>query len=89
MATFTVNLFTTLDGFGTGTVGYWGKGGPELRAWHAESFFAGKNQTLVFGANTYRMMARFAAQFEDDLNFASLSAAQKIVISRTLKKPLT
>ena len=88
MATYTVNLFTTLDGFGTGPVAYWGKDGPELRAWHARTFFGGANQTLVFGANTYRMMARYAAQLAQDPNFASLSAAPKVVISRTLGEPL-
>jgi hypothetical protein len=30
MATYTVDLFTTLDGFGSGRVAYWGKEGPEL-----------------------------------------------------------
>lgn len=89
MATYTVNLFTTLDGFGTGPVAYWGKDGPELRAWHARAFFGGADQTLVFGANTYRMMAHYAAQLADDPNFASLSAARKIVISRTLEAPPT
>ncbi len=89
MATYTVNLFTTLDGFGTGPVAYWGKDGPELRAWHARTFFGGANQILVFGANTYRMMAHYAAQLQDDPNFASLSAAPKIVLSRTLEEPLT
>jgi dihydrofolate reductase len=34
-------------------------------------------------------MAGFAAQFKEDPNFASLSAARKIVISRTLEDPLT
>jgi hypothetical protein len=33
MATYTVNLPTTLDGFGTGPVAYWGKDGSELRAY--------------------------------------------------------
>jgi dihydrofolate reductase len=89
MATYTVNLFTTLDGFGRGPVAYWGKDGPELRAWHARTFFGAANQSLVFGANTYRLMARFAAQFAEDPNFASLSAARKVVISRTLEEPLT
>ena len=89
MATYTVNFFTTLDGFGTGSVAYWGKDGPELREWHARIFFGGANQTLVFGANTYRMMARYAAQLEEDPNFTSLSKARKIVISRTLEEPLT
>src|SRR5215211_1269545 len=82
MATYTVDLFTTLDGFGTGPVGYWGKDGPELREQRARTFFAAENQTLVFGANTYRAMAQFAAAAGDDSNFASLTAAQKIVISR-------
>ena len=89
MATYTVNLFTTLDGFGTGPVAYWGKDGPELREWHARTFFGGSNHTLVFGATTYRMMAHYAAQLAQDPNFAALSARQKIVISRTLEEPLT
>lgn len=89
MTTYTINLFATLDGFGTGPVAYWGKDGPELRAWHARTFFGTTNQTLVFGANTYRMMARYATLLTEDPNFASLSAARKIVISRTLEEPLT
>jgi len=32
MATYTVDLFTTLDGFGSGRVAYWGKEGPERLA---------------------------------------------------------
>lgn len=88
MATYTVNLFTTLDGFGTGPVGYWGKDGPEFRAWHAREFFAAENRTLVLGANTYRLMERFATESEGDANFTSLTAAPKIVISRTLEEPL-
>lgn len=86
--TYTVDLFTTLDGFGSGPVAYWGKEGPELLEQRARTFFAGEDQTLVFGANTYRLMARFAAA-EENPNFASLNAARKIVISRTLEEPLT
>jgi dihydrofolate reductase len=89
MATYTVNLFTTLDGFGTGPVAYWGKDGPELRAWHARTFFGGVSQTLVFGATTYRMMAHYAAKLAEEPNFAALTAAPKVVISRTLEEPLT
>lgn len=43
----------------------------------------------MFGANTYRMMAHDAAQRQEGLTFASLSAARKLVISRTLEEPLT
>ena len=60
MATYTADLFMTLDGFGTGPVGYWGKEGAELLEQRAREFFAAEGQTLVFGANTYRLMQRFA-----------------------------
>ena len=87
MTTYTVDLFMTLDGFGTGPVGYWGKEGPELLEQRARTF-GEEDQTLVVGANTYRSMARFAPA-EDDPSYAALYAARKIVISRTLKEPLT
>jgi dihydrofolate reductase len=86
MSTFTADLFMTLDGFGTGREGYWGKGGPELREERARAF-DGENQTLVFGANTYRVMEKFA-RAEGDPSGAPLQAARKIVISRTLQEPL-
>lgn len=86
MATYTVDLFTTLDGFGTGTEAYWGKGGPELREQRARTY-GREDQTLVFGANTYRLMARFAPA-ADDPSGAPLRDARKIVISRTLEEPL-
>jgi dihydrofolate reductase len=86
MATYTVEWFTTLDGFGSGPVGFWGKEGPELVAQRAERL--GRNdQTLVMGANTYRLMERFAAH-QDDPGFAAPRLARKVVISRSLKEPL-
>ena len=88
MATYTAHLFTTLDGFGTGRVGYWGKDGPELREYQARTFFAGEDQALVFGANTYRLMAGFVADMKENPNFVALNAARKVVISRTLREPL-
>jgi dihydrofolate reductase len=87
MATYTVDLFTSLDGFGSGPVAYWGKDGPELLAQRAQTF-GEQEQTLVFGATTYRLMQRFAPA-EDDPSHAPLNAARKIVISRTLEEPLT
>ena len=88
MATYTADLFMTLDGYGTGPVGYWGKDGPELNEERARTFFAAEGQTLVFGANTYRAMAQFAAAAADNPNFAALDAAEKVVISRSLDEPL-
>ena len=71
-----------------GRVAYWGKEGPELVEQRARTFIGEKDQTLVFGANTYRLMLRFAPA-EEDPSFAPLNAARKIVISRTLEEPLT
>ena len=86
MATYTVDLFTTLDGFGTGRKPYWGKEGPELVDQRARTY-GEEDQTLVFGANTYRLMQRFAPA-ETDPSSAPLNAARKLIISRTLEEPL-
>lgn len=87
MTTYTVDLFSTLDGFGSGRVAYWGKEGPELVEQRAQTY-GNKDQTLVFGANTYRLFQKFAPA-EDDPSHTPLNKAQKIVISRTLEEPLT
>ncbi len=87
MTTYTVDWFMTLDGFGSGPEAYWGKDGPELREQRAQTY-GNKDQTLVFGANTYRLFQRFAPA-EVDPSHAPLNEAQKIVISRTLEEPLT
>jgi dihydrofolate reductase len=89
VSTYTADLFMSLDGFGTGPVGYWGKGGPELFAERTRVFFEGDGETLVLGANTYRDMAVFAARAADDKDFRALTARSKLVISRTLQAPLT
>ena len=54
MTTYAADLFMSLDGFGIGPVGYWGKDGPELSAERRRVFFEGEDETLVLGANTYR-----------------------------------
>ncbi len=87
MATYTVDWFTTLDGFGSGPEAYWGKDGPELREQRAQTY-GNQDQTLVFGANTYRLFQRFAPA-EDDPSHSPLNEARKVVISRTLEEPLT
>src|ERR1700733_14496048 len=61
-ATYTFDVFSSLDGFGAAGGdwgGYWGKQGPEL----LEHRFAlyGEEQRMVFGANTYRAFARMLA----------------------------
>jgi len=87
MATYTIDWFMTLDGFGSGPEAYWGKDGPELREQRAQTY-GNEEQTLVLGANTYRLMQRFAPP-EDDPSHSPLNEAQKVVISRTLEAPLT
>ncbi len=61
-ATYTVDVFTTLDGFGSHTGdwgGYWGKQGPELLKRRLDLY--GEEQRMVFGANTFRLFARMLA----------------------------
>jgi dihydrofolate reductase len=87
MTTYTVDWFMTLDGFGSGPEAYWGKDGPELREQRAQTY-GNEDQTLVFGANTYRLMLRFAPP-EDDPSHSPLNEARKIAISRTLEEPLS
>lgn len=60
---------------------------PELVEQRAQTY-GSKDQTLVFGANTYRLFQRFAPA-EADPSHTPLNEAQKIVISRTLEEPLT
>jgi dihydrofolate reductase len=58
-ATYTFDVFSSLDGFGSHSGdwgGYWGKQGPELLD-HRLALF-GVEQRMVFGANTYRLFVR-------------------------------
>ncbi|MGC5629434.1 dihydrofolate reductase family protein [Georgenia sp. Z1344] len=55
-ATYTIDLFTTLDGYGSygpggDWGGYWGKQGPELLEHRRASF--DRDQRMVFGATTF------------------------------------
>jgi hypothetical protein len=61
-ATYTFDVFSSLDGYGAasaGWSGYWGKQGPELLD-HRLALY-GPEQRMVFGANTYRLFARMLA----------------------------
>ena len=62
-ATYTFDVFSSLDGFGAAGgnwTGYWGKQGPELLD-HRFAQYGGE-QRMVFGANTYRAFARDAVR---------------------------
>jgi dihydrofolate reductase len=61
-ATYTFDVFSSLDGFGAAGgdwTGYWGKQGPELLE-HRLAVY-GQEQRMVFGANTYRVFAQMLA----------------------------
>ena len=62
-ATYTFDVFSSLDGFGTASGGswggYWGKQGPELLARRLAVY--GQEQRMVFGARTYRAFAQLLA----------------------------
>src|SRR5437867_12579400 len=62
-ATYTFDVFSSLDGFGSASGGdwggYWGKQGPELLD-HRLALYS-EERRMVFGANTYRLFASMLA----------------------------
>jgi dihydrofolate reductase len=93
-ATYTFDVFSSLDGFGSAGgdwTGYWGKQGPELLdhrlALHEEE------QRMVFGANTFRLFASMLAEATDDSDVndpwgVTMRKLPATVISNTLEEPL-
>jgi dihydrofolate reductase len=93
--TYTFDVFSTLDGFGSASGGdwggYWGKQGAELLD-HRLAVY-GDEQRMVFGANTYRLFARFLATEPEDsvvrdpwvTRMVNLPAT---IVSTTLEEPL-
>jgi hypothetical protein len=66
-ATYTFDVFSSLDGYGAAGgnwTGYWGKQGPELLD-HRLALY-GAEQRMVFGANTYRAFARMLASSTEE-----------------------
>jgi dihydrofolate reductase len=92
-ATYTFDVFTSLDGFGAASGnwgGYWGKQGPELLARRLAVY--GQDQRMVFGANTYRAFARMlASSTEESVRDPWVTRMRKLpatVVSATLQGPL-
>jgi dihydrofolate reductase len=93
-ATYTFDVFSSLDGFGSASAdwsGYWGKQGPELLdhrlAIHSEE------QRMVFGANTYRLFERMLAQSSEESEVrdpwvSRMRSLPATVVSTTLEEPL-
>jgi dihydrofolate reductase len=93
-ATYTFDVFSSLDGFGAAGgdwTGYWGKQGPELLA-HRLALF-GQEQRMVFGANTYRLFAEMLASSTEESEVRDpwvtrMRNMPATVISSTLEGPL-
>jgi len=94
--TYTFDVFSSLDGFGTADSsstwsGYWGKQGPGLLD-HRHALY-GEEQRMVFGANTYRAFARMLAASSDDSDVRDpwvtrMRNLPATVVSTTLEGPL-
>ncbi|WP_055567374.1 dihydrofolate reductase family protein [Streptomyces atriruber] len=93
-ATYTFDVFSSLDGFGAADgdwTGYWGKQGPELLDRRLALY--GEEQRMVFGANTYRAFARMLASgtHESDVRDPWVTRMRNLpatVVSNTLAGPL-
>lgn len=93
-ATYTFDVFCSLDGFGSHSGnwgGYWGKQGPELLE-HRLALY-GEGQRMVFGANTYRAFARMLASSSEEAEVRDPWVTRMMnlpatVVSRTLQEPL-
>ncbi len=93
-ATYTFDVFSSLDGFGAASgnwTGYWGKQGPELLD-HRLAVY-GEPQRMVFGANTYRAFTRMLASSTegDDVRdpwVTRMTNLPATIVSTTLHGPL-
>src|SRR5580700_5352545 len=92
-ATYTFDVFSSLDGYGSNSGdwgGYWGKQGPELLDRRLAVYDA--EQRMVFGANTYREFAQMLTSGTDesvgDPWVKRMRSMPATVVSSTLKEPL-
>jgi dihydrofolate reductase len=95
-ATYTFDVFATLDGYGSygpdgDWGGYWGKQGPELLD-HRVALY-GEEQRMVFGASTYRTFAQMLASSTEESEVrdpwvARMRSLPATVVSTTLEGPL-
>jgi dihydrofolate reductase len=95
-ATYTFDVFCTLDGFGSfgpeaDWGGYWGKQGPEFLDRRLALY--GEEQRMVLGANTFRQFAQIltpssdGSEVDDPVN-TRMRNLPTTVVSTTLEGPL-
>ena len=90
-----VDMITSLDGYGAaeGWPGWWGLEGPEYLGWLEREPVT--DVTFLMGSTTYRLMSGMAQNAPADENVSDqesesltgLAAADKVVISSTLRQP--
>jgi dihydrofolate reductase len=94
-ATYTFDVFSSLDGFGSVSGGdwggYWGKQGPELLGHRLDLYR--EEQRMVFGANTYRLFSHFLATEPEDSEVRDPWVTRMVnlpatIVSTTLEEPL-
>jgi dihydrofolate reductase len=93
-ATYTFDVFSSLDGYGSVSGGdwggYWGKQGPELLDHRLATYQA--EQRMVFGANTYRAFVELLASSEEQAVYdpwvTRMRSLPATVVSTTLQGPL-
>ncbi|MFC7659988.1 dihydrofolate reductase family protein [Pseudonocardia benzenivorans] len=93
-ATYTFDVFSSLDGFGAAGgdwTGYWGKQGPELLDHRLDLYR--EEQRMVFGANTFRAFTQMLAPDSgiDEVRdpwVTRMTTMPATVVSTTLREPL-
>jgi dihydrofolate reductase len=93
-ATYTFDVFSSLDGFGSASAdwtGYWGKQGPELLDHRLEQYSG--DQRLVLGATTFRAFVQMLAESTEDSDVRDpwvtrMRHLPTTVVSSTLAAPL-
>ncbi|GAA4426262.1 dihydrofolate reductase family protein [Actinokineospora soli] len=95
-ATYTFDVYSSLDGFGSygddgDWGGYWGKQGPEFLAHRAEMY--SPDQRMVLGANTFREFQHYLGALPDDAATEDpvnhrMKHMPTTVVSTTLEGPL-
>jgi dihydrofolate reductase len=94
-ATYTFDVFSSLDGYGSNSGGnwggYWGKQGPELLDRRFAVYDA--QQRMVFGANTYRQFVQLLAMSTEESEAGDpwvtrMRSMPATVVSSTLEGPL-
>ncbi|BCW45429.1 dihydrofolate reductase family protein [Arthrobacter sp. StoSoilB5] len=93
-ATYTFDVFSSLDGFGAASgnwTGYWGKQGPELLEHRLAQY--SQEQRMVFGANTYRAFVEMLSSSSEESEVRDPWVTRMInlpatVVSSALRGPL-